>query len=136
MEECVVTKTSLHKHNPAFTRNNIFPSNIFSLRGERFISHLSPCTLFQVYELTQEFFQDGKPVCAESQNSVGVFTRDLVRKRIMLDPDDSESTKKLKLSMLQQYLKVCVRILTTHVSVSVWQCIVSWVFHILTLFAY
>ncbi|KAF7217958.1 transcript variant X3 [Nothobranchius furzeri] len=59
-----------------------------------------------VYELTQEFFQNGKPVCAESQNSVGVFTRDLVRKRIMLDPDDSESTKKLKLSMLQQYLKV------------------------------
>ncbi|XP_032417939.1 spermine oxidase isoform X1 [Xiphophorus hellerii] len=60
----------------------------------------------EVYELTQEFFQNGKPVCAESQNSVGVFTRDLVRKRIMVDPDDSESTKKLKLSMLQQYLKV------------------------------
>ncbi|XP_020786161.1 spermine oxidase isoform X1 [Boleophthalmus pectinirostris] len=60
----------------------------------------------EVYELTQEFFQRGKPVCAESQNSVGVFTRDVVRKRIMMDPDDSESTKKLKLSMLQQYLKV------------------------------
>lgn len=60
----------------------------------------------EVYELTQEFFRSGKPVCAESQNSVGVFTRDVVRKRIMLDPDDSESTKKLKLSMLQQYLKV------------------------------
>uniref|UniRef100_A0A3B3YVT5 Peroxisomal N(1)-acetyl-spermine/spermidine oxidase n=1 Tax=Poecilia mexicana TaxID=48701 RepID=A0A3B3YVT5_9TELE len=60
----------------------------------------------QVYELTQEFFQNGKPVCAESQNSVGVFTRDLVRKRIMEDLEDSESTKKLKLSMLQQYLKV------------------------------
>ncbi|CAL1601299.1 unnamed protein product [Knipowitschia caucasica] len=60
----------------------------------------------QVYELTQEFFQRGKPVCAESQNSVGVFTRDVVRKRIMLDPDDSESTKRLKLSMLQQHLKV------------------------------
>lgn len=60
----------------------------------------------EVYELTQEFFQSGKPVCAESQNSVGIFTRDVVRKRIMLDPDDSESTKKLKLSMLQQYLKV------------------------------
>ncbi|KAM7419340.1 hypothetical protein PAMA_016452 [Pampus argenteus] len=60
----------------------------------------------EVYELTQEFFQNGKPVCAESQNSVGVFTRDVVRKKIMLDPDDSESTKKLKLSMLQQYLKV------------------------------
>lgn len=60
----------------------------------------------EVYELTQEFFQSGKPVCAESQNSVGVFTRDVVRKRIMLDPDDSESTKILKLSMLQQYLKV------------------------------
>ncbi|XP_062286852.1 spermine oxidase [Scomber scombrus] len=60
----------------------------------------------EVYELTQEFFQNGKPVCAESQNSVGVFTRDVVRKKIMLDPDDPESTKKLKLSMLQQYLKV------------------------------
>lgn len=60
----------------------------------------------EVYELTQEFFQNGKPVCAESQNSVGVFTRDVVRKKIMLDPDDSESTKRLKLSMLQQYLKV------------------------------
>ncbi|XP_077426335.1 spermine oxidase [Vanacampus margaritifer] len=60
----------------------------------------------EVYELTQEFFQHGKPVGAESQNSVGVFTRDVVRKRIMMDPDDSDSTKKLKLSMLQQYLKV------------------------------
>ncbi|XP_029999684.1 spermine oxidase [Sphaeramia orbicularis] len=60
----------------------------------------------EVYELTQEFFQNGKPVCAESQNSVGVFTRSLVRKRIMLDPDDSDSVKKIKLSMLQQYLKV------------------------------
>ncbi|KAK5899273.1 hypothetical protein CesoFtcFv8_008769 [Champsocephalus esox] len=60
----------------------------------------------EVYELTQEFFQNGKPVCAESQNSVGVFTRDVVRKKIMLDPDDPECTKKLKLSMLQQYLKV------------------------------
>ncbi|XP_028308137.1 spermine oxidase isoform X2 [Gouania willdenowi] len=60
----------------------------------------------EVYELTQEFFQNGKPVCAESQNSVGVFTRDLVRKKIMFDRDDQESTKKLKLSLLQQYLKV------------------------------
>ncbi|XP_061627753.1 spermine oxidase isoform X2 [Phyllopteryx taeniolatus] len=60
----------------------------------------------EVYELTQEFFQHGKPVCAESQNSVGVFTRDVVRKRITMDPDDSEGAKKLKLSMLQQYLKV------------------------------
>lgn len=60
----------------------------------------------KVYKLTQEFFQNGKPVCTESQNSVGVFTRDLVRKRITMDPDDSESTKKLKLSMLEQYLKV------------------------------
>uniref|UniRef100_A0A3B3BLQ3 Peroxisomal N(1)-acetyl-spermine/spermidine oxidase n=1 Tax=Oryzias melastigma TaxID=30732 RepID=A0A3B3BLQ3_ORYME len=60
----------------------------------------------EVYELTQEFFQNGKPVCAESQNSVGVFTRDVVRKKIMVDPDDSEIIKKLKLSMLQQYLKV------------------------------
>ncbi|KAM6972661.1 spermine oxidase [Aplochiton taeniatus] len=60
----------------------------------------------EVYELTQEFFQNGKPVCAESQNSVGIFTRDVVRKKITLDPDDSESVKRLKLSMLQQYLKV------------------------------
>ncbi|KAJ8335806.1 hypothetical protein SKAU_G00391480 [Synaphobranchus kaupii] len=60
----------------------------------------------KVYELTQEFFQNGKPVGAESQNSVGIFTRDVVRKKIMLDPDDSESTRRLKLSMLQQYLKV------------------------------
>ncbi|CAL8330233.1 unnamed protein product [Merluccius merluccius] len=60
----------------------------------------------EVYKLTQEFFQNGKPVCAESQNSVGVFTRDLVRKRITSDPDDSDATKKLKLSLLQQYLKV------------------------------
>lgn len=67
----------------------------------------SPVDILQVYELTQEFFQSGKPVCAESQNSVGIFTRDVVRKKITLDPDDSESTKKLKLSMLQQYLKVC-----------------------------
>lgn len=61
-----------------------------------------------MYELTQEFFQNGKPVCAESQNSVGVFTRDLVHKKIVMDPDDPESTKKLKLCMLQQYLKVSV----------------------------
>ncbi|XP_072525831.1 spermine oxidase [Salminus brasiliensis] len=60
----------------------------------------------EVYELTQEFFQNGKPVGAETKNSVGIFTRDLVRKKIMLDPDDSETIKKLKLSMLQQYLKV------------------------------
>lgn len=60
----------------------------------------------EVYELTQEFFQNGKPVGAESQNSVGIFTRDVVRRKIMLDLDDSDSTKKLKLSMLQQYLKV------------------------------
>ncbi|XP_062864956.1 spermine oxidase [Trichomycterus rosablanca] len=60
----------------------------------------------EVYELTQEFFQNGKPVGAETKNSVGIFTRDLVRKKITMDPDDFESTKKLKLSMLQQYLKV------------------------------
>ncbi|XP_028657385.2 spermine oxidase [Erpetoichthys calabaricus] len=60
----------------------------------------------EVYELTQEFFQSGKPVGAESQNSVGIFTRDVVRKRIKLDPYDSETTRKLKLAMLQQYLKV------------------------------
>lgn len=66
-----------------------------------------------MYKLTQEFFQNGKPVCTESQNSVGVFTRDLVRKRITMDPDDSESTKKLKLSMLEQYLKVLCQSLLT-----------------------
>uniref|UniRef100_A0A8C5MQ11 Spermine oxidase n=1 Tax=Leptobrachium leishanense TaxID=445787 RepID=A0A8C5MQ11_9ANUR len=60
----------------------------------------------EVYNLTQEFFQNGKPVNAESQNSVGVFTRDVVRKRIKEDPDDSETTKGLKLAMIQQYLKV------------------------------
>ncbi|XP_028833829.1 spermine oxidase [Denticeps clupeoides] len=60
----------------------------------------------EVYELTQEFFKNGKPVGAESQNSVGIFTRDVVWKKIMLDPYDGGSTKKLKLSMLQQYLKV------------------------------
>nr|XP_006139267.1 spermine oxidase isoform X3 [Pelodiscus sinensis] len=63
-------------------------------------------TTRQVYNLTQEFFQRGKPVNAESQNSVGVFTRDVVRKRIKADPDDSETTKRLKLAMIQQYLKV------------------------------
>lgn len=66
---------------------------------------ISDGALMQVYELTQEFFQNGKPVGAESQNSVGIFTRDVLRKRIMLDPDDLEATKRLKLSMLQQYLK-------------------------------
>ncbi|XP_025071817.1 spermine oxidase isoform X3 [Alligator sinensis] len=60
----------------------------------------------EVYNLTQEFFQRGKPVNAESQNSVGVFTRSVVRKRIKADPDDSEAIKKLKLAMIQQYLKV------------------------------
>lgn len=60
----------------------------------------------EVYDLTQEFFQSGKPVDDESQNSVGVFTRDLVRKRIKADREDSENIKKLKLAMLQQYLKV------------------------------
>ena len=61
-----------------------------------------------MYKLTQEFYQTGKPVCAESQNSVGVFTRDNMRQRITSDPDDSDAIKKLKLSLLQQYLKVCV----------------------------
>ncbi|XP_043917940.1 spermine oxidase [Protopterus annectens] len=60
----------------------------------------------EVYDLTQEFFQSGKPVDVESQNSVGVFTRDLVRKRIKADRDDSDIIRKLKLAMLQQYLKV------------------------------
>jgi len=70
-----------------------------------FLSHL-----LQVYNLTQEFFQRGKPVNAESQNSVGVFTRDVVRKRVKADPDDTEAVKRLKLAMIQQYLKVCVHI--------------------------
>ncbi|CAL8272594.1 unnamed protein product [Gadus morhua 'NCC'] len=60
----------------------------------------------EVFKLTQEFYQNGKPVCAESQNSVGVFTRDYMRQRITSDPDDSDAVKKLKLSLLQQYLKV------------------------------
>lgn len=59
-----------------------------------------------VYNLTQEFFRNGKPVNAESQNSVGVFTREKVRNRIRDDPDDTEATKRLKLAMIQQYLKV------------------------------
>ncbi|XP_072799963.1 spermine oxidase isoform X2 [Vicugna pacos] len=60
----------------------------------------------EVYNLTQEFFRHGKPVNAESQNSVGVFTREEVRNRIRNDPDDPEATKRLKLAMIQQYLKV------------------------------
>ncbi|XP_062059893.1 spermine oxidase isoform X1 [Lepus europaeus] len=60
----------------------------------------------EVYNMTQEFFRHGKPVNAESQNSVGVFTREEVRNRIRADPDDSEATKRLKLAMIQQYLKV------------------------------
>ncbi|XP_060543159.1 spermine oxidase isoform X1 [Pantherophis guttatus] len=59
----------------------------------------------EVYNLTQEFFQNGKPVNADSKNSVGIFTRDVVRKRIEADQDDSETIKKLKLAMIQQYLK-------------------------------
>lgn len=69
---------------------------VFSLLG----------SLWQVYNLTQEFFRHGKPVNAESQNSVGVFTREEVRNRIRDDPDDPEATKRLKLAMIQQYLKV------------------------------
>uniref|UniRef100_A0A8C6ATX7 Spermine oxidase n=1 Tax=Monodon monoceros TaxID=40151 RepID=A0A8C6ATX7_MONMO len=60
----------------------------------------------EVYNLTQEFFRHGKPVNAESQNSVGVFTREEVRNRIRDDPDDPEATQRLKLAMIQQYLKV------------------------------
>ncbi|XP_042550644.1 spermine oxidase isoform X2 [Dipodomys spectabilis] len=60
----------------------------------------------EVYNLTQEFFRHGKPVNAESENSVGVFTREEVRNRIRDDPDDPEATKRLKLAMIQQYLKV------------------------------
>lgn len=63
-------------------------------------------SLWQVYNLTQEFFRHGKPVNAESQNSVGVFTREEVRNRIRDDPEDPEATKRLKLAMIQQYLKV------------------------------
>ncbi|XP_029078231.1 spermine oxidase isoform X2 [Monodon monoceros] len=59
----------------------------------------------EVYNLTQEFFRHGKPVNAESQNSVGVFTREEVRNRIRDDPDDPEATQRLKLAMIQQYLK-------------------------------
>nr|XP_051701240.1 spermine oxidase isoform X2 [Oryctolagus cuniculus] len=59
----------------------------------------------EVYNMTQEFFRHGKPVNAESQNSVGVFTREEVRNRIRADPDDPEATKRLKLAMIQQYLK-------------------------------
>lgn len=47
---------------------------------------------------------------------MGVFTRDLVRKKIVTDPDDTESTKKLKLCMLQQYLKVSVCECVFHLS--------------------
>ncbi|EHB04314.1 Spermine oxidase [Heterocephalus glaber] len=60
----------------------------------------------EVYNLTQEFFRHGKPVNAESQNSVGVFTREEVRNRVRDEPDDPETTKRLKLAMMQQYLKV------------------------------
>ncbi|XP_006096486.1 spermine oxidase isoform X2 [Myotis lucifugus] len=60
----------------------------------------------EVYNMTQEFFRHGKPVNAESQNSVGVFTREEVRNRIRNDPEDTEATKRLKLAMIQQYLKV------------------------------
>lgn len=65
-----------------------------------------PGSLWQVYNMTQEFFRHGKPVNAESQNSVGVFTREQVRSRIRDDPDDPAATKRLKLAMIQQYLKV------------------------------
>ena len=68
--------------------------------------HFLSLPLRQVYNLTQEFFQSGKPVHAESKNSVGVFTRDVVRKRIKADQDDSEVIRRLKLAMIQQYLKV------------------------------
>ncbi|XP_069779661.1 spermine oxidase isoform X2 [Narcine bancroftii] len=60
----------------------------------------------EVYNLTQEFFQRGRPVGAESQNSVGIFTRNVVRKRVKANREDSEISKKLKLAMLQQFLKV------------------------------
>lgn len=41
---------------------------------------------------------------------MGVFTRDVVRKRVKADPDDTEAVKRLKLAMIQQYLKVCVHV--------------------------
>uniref|UniRef100_A0A8C9JU34 Spermine oxidase n=1 Tax=Panthera tigris altaica TaxID=74533 RepID=A0A8C9JU34_PANTA len=63
----------------------------------------------EVYNLTQEFFRHGKPVNAESQNSVGVFTREEVRNRIRDDPDDPEATKCLKLVSLssQNFVESC-----------------------------
>ncbi|XP_062903175.1 spermine oxidase [Mobula hypostoma] len=60
----------------------------------------------EVYNLTQEFFQRGRPVGAESQNSVGVFTRNGVLKRLKANRDDSGISKKLKLAILHQFLKV------------------------------
>lgn len=42
---------------------------------------------------------------------MGVFTRDVVRKRVKADPDDTEAVKRLKLAMIQQYLKVRVLII-------------------------
>ncbi|MFT7807652.1 spermine oxidase-like [Arapaima gigas] len=90
-----------------YTKNGV--AHYLTNSGRRIPKHLVEefSDLYnEVYDLTQEFFQNGKPVGAESQNSVGVFTRDLVQKKIMMDPDDSEASKRLKLSMLQQYLKV------------------------------
>ncbi|XP_078264161.1 spermine oxidase [Rhinoraja longicauda] len=60
----------------------------------------------EVYNLTQEFFQRGRPVGAESQNSVGVFTRNVVRKRLKANREEPGISKKLKLAILQQFLKV------------------------------
>lgn len=63
-----------------------------------------------MFELTQEFFQNGKPVCPESKNSVGIFTRKEMYERLNLKFDDNDSgVALLKRSMLQQYFKVCVR---------------------------
>ncbi|KAI4903340.1 hypothetical protein NFI96_034375 [Prochilodus magdalenae] len=100
-EECSVGRISLYAKNGVAHYQTNSGTRIPKDLVEEFSDLYN-----EVYELTQEFFQNGKPVGAESKNSVGIFTRDLVRKKIMVDPDDSESIKKLKLSMLQQYLKV------------------------------
>ncbi|XP_042322759.1 spermine oxidase isoform X3 [Sceloporus undulatus] len=82
------------------------PKDVVEEFSDLYNEHSSWHIYLKVYNLTQEFFQSGKPVNAESKNSVGVFTRDVVRKRIKADPDDSEAIRRLKLAMIQQYLKV------------------------------
>ncbi|XP_078449231.1 spermine oxidase [Lampetra fluviatilis] len=60
----------------------------------------------KVFNLTQEFFQRNKPLDAEHSSSVGEFIREVMRKCIEEEPDDSSQTKRVKLAMLQQALKV------------------------------